>query len=196
MIKKVAVFCGSHSGKNPNFVTIARELGSSLAKAGLGLVFGGGNVGIMGEVSRSVLQHGGEVIGVIPGMLAKKENASLTLTELHVVDTMRERKALISSLSDAFIMLPGGIGTLDEFFEVYCLAKLGVHHKSCAILNVDGFYDPLIDFIKKAQQDGFVDSISQNMIIIEKTIDKMLEKIMNYQSPVKEMRFWEEAEMV
>lgn len=182
-LQRIGVFCGAHSGNHSNYGELARRLGYALVQENIGLVYGGGNVGIMGEVSNAVLERGGEVIGVIPEMLVKKERASGDITQLHIVKSMRERKALISKLSDAFIMLPGGVGTLDEFFEVYCLAKLGVHHKPCAILNVNNFYDPIISFLRQAQHGGFLDTVSLDMIIIEESPEVLLQKCMNYQSP-------------
>jgi uncharacterized protein (TIGR00730 family) len=172
-IQRVAVFCGAFTGDDPEYAKVARHLGIALVEAGIGLV------------SNAVLQQGGEVIGVIPEMLVKKECVSHRLTNLHMVNSMRERKTLIEKLSDGFIMLPGGVGTLDEFFEAYCLAKLGVHDKPCAILNVANFYDPILQFLEQAKYQGFLNSVSYDMMIVENTPEKLLQRCMAYQSPIK-----------
>ena len=150
-IRRLGVFCGSAEGNNPEFGAAASALGTLLSESGIGLVYGGARVGIMGIVADAVMSSGGEVIGVLPRGLEKREIAHDGLTELHVVDSMHERKALISDLSDAFVALPGGIGTLEEFFEAWTWGLLGIHQKPCGILNADGFYDRLLELISGIQ---------------------------------------------
>src|SRR5271163_4044120 len=145
-IKRVCVYCGSNSGSLPAFAVAARELGAALARRGLGLVYGGGCVGLMGVVADAVVAQGGEVIGVIPEVLAKREMAHFGLKDLRVVGTIHERKALMAELADAFIALPGGFGTMEELCEALTWAQLGLHHKPLGLLNVAGYYDPLLAF--------------------------------------------------
>src|SRR5262249_19565137 len=149
-MKSIGVFCGSSFGAKPEYTAAAREVGALLARRGIALVYGGGKVGLMGVVADAALAEGGRVIGVIPQLLMKKEVAHAGLTELRVVASMTERKLLMGELSDAFIALPGGIGTLDEFFEVWTWTQLGLQTKACGLLNVDGFFDPLIEFLDRA----------------------------------------------
>ena len=154
-MSNVCVFCGSTPGSNSSFTTAAKELGGLLAEAGFGLVFGGGAAGLMGSVSDGVLQAGGTVIGVIPQELVDRELGRADLAELHVVASMHERKALMYELSDAFVTLPGGLGTLDEFFETATWTKLGLHRKPSLILNTDGFYAPLRAMLDHALDNEF-----------------------------------------
>ena len=153
---RVCVFCGSHVGNDPRYVETARSLGAEIARRGWGLVFGGGKTGLMGEVSRSVLAAGGEVIGVIPKILQDLEPPQAGLKELHVVDTMRERKALMSELSDVFVVLPGGIGTLEEAFEALTNNWIGAFHKPLGFLDATGYYDELFSFLEHAVDAGFL----------------------------------------
>ena len=146
-MKRICVFCGSNSGAKAIYTEFAVKLGRILAERGITLVYGGGNVGLMGELANSVLSNNGSVIGVMPKELVDKEIAHKGLTELHVVNSMHERKALMADLSCAFIALPGGFGTFEEFFEVVTWSQLGIHKKACGILNVDGFYDSLLKLI-------------------------------------------------
>ncbi len=180
MIKKICVFCGSNSGNKPEYVQAARELGENMAASGIELVYGGGNVGIMGEIANAVLARGGKAVGVIPKTLVDKELAHRSLTELRVVSTMHERKALMSELSDAFIALPGGIGTLEEFFEVLTWAQLGFQKKPCALLNTAGYYDHLISFIGKMVSDGFLHESHRGLMVIEKNPAAVIEKIKSH----------------
>ncbi|MDQ2859086.1 MAG: TIGR00730 family Rossman fold protein [Candidatus Eremiobacteraeota bacterium] len=153
---RICVFCGSSFGDDPIFRAAAAEIGRELAARGVGIVYGGGRVGCMGALADAALAAGGDVIGVIPEALATREVAHGTLGELHVVGTMHERKALMAKLSDAFLALPGGFGTLDELFEAVTWRQLGYHAKPCAVLNVDGYYDALQRFCDDAQNAGFV----------------------------------------
>ncbi len=152
-MQAVCVFCGSARGKNPLYAEEARRLGQLMVQAGLTLVFGGGHIGLMGVIADTVLAAGGRAIGVIPQALADKELAHQGLTQLHVVDTMHQRKALMADLSDAFVALPGGYGTLDETFEILTWAQLGIHRKPVGMLNVNGFFDPLLAWITRAVAD-------------------------------------------
>jgi uncharacterized protein (TIGR00730 family) len=152
----VCVFCGSLRGMRPSFTEAARGLGAALAREGLGVVYGGGRVGLMGVVADAALAAGGRVVGVIPQPLATKELAHSGLTELHVVAGMHERKALMSQLSVGFATLPGGIGTLEEYFEILSWAALGLHHKPIGILNVDGYFDPLLAALEHGVKEGFI----------------------------------------
>lgn len=166
-IKRVCVYCGSNSGSDPKYVESARALGEELARRGLGLVYGGGRVGLMGTIADAAIAAGGKVIGVIPRALATKEIAHSGLSELHVVDSMHERKAMMAELADAFIAMPGGFGTLEEFCEVLTWAQLGLHRKPHGLLNVAGFYDALLGFFDHAVNQRFVRSVHRNLVIAE-----------------------------
>lgn len=152
----VGVFCGSSHGHDPAFIEAARELGALIARRGLRLVYGGGKVGLMGELADAALAAGGVVVGVIPQMLLDREVGHEGLTELEVVASMSQRKERMAELGDVFIALPGGIGTLDELFEVWTLSQLEQHNKPCALLNINGFFDPLVAFLDRAVEAGFL----------------------------------------
>lgn len=154
--KRVCVFCGSNSGENPLYVATARDLGATLARRGLGVVYGGAKVGLMGTLADAALAHSGEVIGVIPEKLQSREIAHDGLTELFVVESMHARKTMMAHLSDAFIALPGGWGTLEETFEVVTWTQLRYHVKPVGLLNVGGYYDRLLDFVEHAVHEGFI----------------------------------------
>jgi uncharacterized protein (TIGR00730 family) len=154
--RRVCVFCGSSSGKKDEYRAEAVRLGALLGESGMGLVYGGAKVGLMGALADSALAHGSEVIGVIPHALAGVEVAHSGLTRLVLVETMHQRKALMAQEADAFIALPGGFGTLDEFFEILTWAQLGIHAKPCLFLNTAGYYDPLMKFLESAVQEGFL----------------------------------------
>lgn len=164
-MKSVCVFCGSHMGGPPVYRSIARELGAVLAGLGLRLVYGGGGVGLMGVVADAVLETGGEVVGVIPRALATRELAHAGVTELHVVGSMHERKALMADLSDGFIALPGGFGTLDELCEIITWAQLGIHRKPCGILNINGYFDDFLRLLDRAVADGFIRAEHRRIIL-------------------------------
>jgi len=153
---RVAVYCGANPGASPRFAEVARELGEGLARNGMGVVYGGASRGLMGALADAALAAGGEVIGVLPRSLSHRELAHQGLTELHVVDTMHERKARIVDLADAFAVLPGGIGTLDEFFETFTWAQIGIHSKPIALIDVDGFYQPLLAHLSNTVDAGFL----------------------------------------
>src|SRR4051812_36123772 len=155
-MRRLCVFCGSSSGFRPAYAEHARRLGEEMAARGLGLVFGGGHVGLMGVVADAVLRRGGEVVGVIPQALADKELAHRGLTELRVVSTMHQRKALMADLADGFAALPGGFGTADELFEILTWAQLGLHARPVGLLNVAGFFDPLLAWLDRTVSEGFL----------------------------------------
>ena len=155
-LRRICVFCGSSTGAKPLYARAAAELGAAIARAGLGLVYGGGNVGLMGAVATAALDAGGEVTGVIPQLLLEREIGNIDVTQLHVVDSMHERKAMMADLSDAFVALPGGLGTLEELFEILTWSQLGLHVKPVALLDIDGFFAPLIAMLDHAVDEGFV----------------------------------------
>jgi hypothetical protein len=173
----VCVFCGSAPGTDPAFVDAARDLGASLARADLGVVYGGATVGLMGAVADAALDAGGHVIGVIPSSLVARELAHEGLQDLRVVATMHERKALMADLADAFVALPGGLGTLDEFFEILTWAQLGIHAKPCALLNVNGYYDPLLAFLDHATRSGLVARDHRELIAVARNVDELVRSI-------------------
>ena len=182
-MKRVTVFCGSSFGTDEIFKTQAILLGNKLAEENIGLVYGGANVGLMGAVADGVLEKGGEVFGVLPNFLRSKEIAHDHLTELFLVETMHERKTKMNELCDGVIALPGGFGTLEEFFEMLTWAQLGLHKKPIAILNIDGFYDSLITFIQTTVDKGFLKQMNQDMLIVSDNIEDLLDKMKNYEAP-------------
>lgn len=182
-MKRVTVFCGSSFGTDEIFKTQAILLGNKLAEENIGLVYGGANVGLMGAVADGVLEKGGEVFGVLPNFLRSKEIAHDHLTELFLVETMHERKTKMNELCDGVIALPGGFGTLEEFFEMLTWAQLGLHKKPIAILNIDGFYDSLITFIQTTVDKGFLKQMNQDMLIVSDNIADLLDKMKNYEAP-------------
>lgn len=180
---RLCVFCGSSSGKKPIYLEMAARLGQALADQGICLVYGGAAVGLMGAVADAALANGGEVIGIIPQSLQEKEIAHKGLTDLRVVGSMHERKALMAELSDGFIAMPGGIGTLEEIFEVWTWAQLGYHRKPCALLNVDGFYNGLTSFLDNLVEEAFVKSNHRQMLIVEDEVANLLAAIECYEAP-------------
>jgi len=176
-MKRVAVYCGSSMGADPAFADSARALGQEMARRGLGLVYGGGKRGLMGVVADSVLEAGGEVFGVIPQSLVDLEVAHLGLTELHTVVTMHERKAKMTELTDAFVALPGGIGTFDELFEAWTWNALGYHAKPFALLNVSGFWNGLIGFLDHATMSGFMSPARRAQLIVAEGIGEVLDRL-------------------
>ena len=173
----VCVFCGSSPGANPAFAAAAAAVGTGLARRGLGLVYGGASAGLMGVLADAAIAAGGRATGVITESLAGHEIAHPGLSELHVVRTMHERKALMSSLSDAFVMLPGGFGTCEEFMESVTWAQLGLHDKQCGILNVGGFFDDLLRFLGHAVTQGFIKERQVAGVIVEDDVDALLEAV-------------------
>jgi len=165
--RKICVFTGSRHGASSAYADAAEQLARDLVERGFGLVYGGGNVGLMNIIADTVLELGGHVTGVIPNALMSKEVAHRGLSELRVVNSMHERKALMAELSDGFIALPGGIGTMEEFFEVLSWAQLGIHNKPCGLLNVSGYYDPLIEFLDHAVSQDFVKPKHRALLLVE-----------------------------
>lgn len=187
-IKKICVYCGSSPGKNPAYLQAAESLAKHMCKRGIGLVYGGAAIGVMGAVANAVLDSGGEVIGVIPSSLAVKEVAHSGLTELHVVASMHERKAMMAELSDGFIALPGGWGTLEEIFEILTWAQLGFHHKPCGLLNVGSYYDGLIAFLDNAFEQQFVNELCRPMLMKAPEPGALLDQFAEYRAP--KVRKW------
>jgi uncharacterized protein (TIGR00730 family) len=179
-VQRACVFCGSSPGARPQYTEATEDLGSLFVQHGITLVYGGASVGLMGRLADTVLSEGGEAVGVIPRALVEREIAHLGLTELHVVDSMHERKALMADLSDAFVALPGGLGTLDELFEVYTWAQLGLHRKPCGLLNVEGYYHDLADFLDHAVGERFVRDEHRDMLIVEEDPARMLERLQGF----------------
>jgi len=172
----ICVFTGSRHGASPKHAQAATEFSEELVKRGLGLVYGGGNIGLMNVVANAMLEHGGYVIGVIPDALASKEVAHRDLSELRVVHSMHERKALMAELAAGFVALPGGIGTLEEFFEVLSWAQLGLHNKPCGLLNIGNYYDSLIEFLDHAVAEDFVKPKDRALLIVENQVVKLLDR--------------------
>ncbi|RDC66292.1 LOG family protein [Adhaeribacter pallidiroseus] len=176
-MKSVAVFCGANFGNNPIYKIRAQELGKLLAEQNIQLVFGGGRVGLMGTIADSVLQHGGKVTGVIPQSLVDREVAHASLTELHVVQTMHERKALMASLADGFIAMPGGFGTLDEVCEIITWNQLGIITKPVAFYNVNNYFNSFMQFIERSVADGFIREEYQANLIVQAEPVKLLQQL-------------------
>jgi uncharacterized protein (TIGR00730 family) len=174
--KKVCVFTGSRRGSRPEYAEAVTALGGELVGRGCGLVYGGGNVGLMTVIADTVLGLAGHVTGVIPSSLVSKEVAHRGLTELLVVQSMHERKALMAELSDGFVAMPGGIGTMEEFFEVWSWAQLGLHEKPCGLLNVSGYYDPLIEFLDRAVAGDFIKPKHRALMIVEEQPGRLLDR--------------------
>lgn len=181
---RVCVFCGSNPGRLPAYRAAAEAFGTLLARQGIGVVYGGASVGLMGAVADAALAAGGEVVGVIPQFLADKELAHSGLSALHVVGSMHQRKALMAELSDAFVALPGGAGTLEEIFEVWTWAQLGEHRKPCGLLNVSGFYDRLLAFLDHATAESFMKPPHRDMLLEAGTPEAMLAALRGYVAPV------------
>lgn len=182
-MKRICVFCGSSSGARPAYLEAARNLGQALVRRNIGLVYGGGSVGLMGAVADAVLLAGGEVTGIIPESLMGKEVDHRSLTELRVVASMHERKAMMADLSDAFIALPGGFGTFEEFCEVLTWSQLGLHQKACGMLNIEGYYDRMLALFDHAVDEGFVRPPHRSLVVEATDPDMMLDLLENYQAP-------------
>jgi uncharacterized protein (TIGR00730 family) len=176
MMRSVCVYCGSSPGRLDVYAVAARTIARALVDRDLRLVYGGASVGIMGTVADEVLRLGGQAIGVIPESLVRKEVAHGSLTELHVTQTMHERKMLMADFSDGFIALPGGIGTLEEIFEIWTWAQLGIHAKPCGLLNVAGYFDPLIAFLDRAVEEQFVKPAVRSLLLVESDPSELLDR--------------------
>jgi len=187
-IKKICVYCGSSRGKNPAFAQAAVSLAQEMCARNIGLVYGGAAVGVMGAVADAIIEAGGEAIGVIPKSLAVKEVAHEQLSELHVVASMHERKAMMAELADGFIALPGGWGTLEEIFEMLTWAQLGFHDKPCGLLNTEGYYDQLIGFLEHSFAQQFVNELFRPILMTSIESTTLLNQFAAYQAP--KVRKW------
>lgn len=182
-MKSITVFCGSSFGTDDIFKDQAFLLGQTLAQQHIQLIYGGADVGLMGAVADGTLSEGGKAIGVLPHFLQSKEIAHKNLTELIIVETMHERKTKMNDLSDGVIVLPGGYGTLEEFFEMITWAQLGLHTKPIGILNINGFYDDLIRLVQTMVDKGFLKLVNRDMLLVSASIDELLEKMRSYEAP-------------
>lgn len=182
-MKRICVFCGSSPGVRPAYVESARELGRSLVDADMELVYGGGGVGLMGALAQSVLDAGGMVTGVIPRLLVEKELAHKHLSDLHIVESMHERKALMAQLADGFIALPGGIGTLEEFVEILTWSQLGIHQKPCGLLNLEGYYHRFLEFFHHMIEEQFAPPETVQTLVVSAKPDALLQAMSRFQQP-------------
>ncbi len=171
---RLCIFCGAYPGRDGRFRDVAAHVSRAIVAAGYGIVYGGGRVGLMGTIADAALEMGGEVVGVIPEALATEEVANPGITRLHIVQSMHERKALMADLSDAFIALPGGFGTMDEFHEILTWRQLGIHQKPVGLLNVDGYYDDLLALYDRMERDGFVHEQTRRLLTAASTIEELL----------------------
>jgi uncharacterized protein (TIGR00730 family) len=179
-LKRVCVFCGSSPGTNPAYVAAARDTGFALARRDLELVYGGGKVGLMGVVSDTVLSAGGKVTGIIPDGLWQREIGHTGVTDLRVVGSMHERKAMMAEMSDGFIALPGGFGTFEEFCEAVTWTQLGLHDKPCGLLNIEGYYEGLLELFDRAEKDGFLPRAHRDLVLADGDPESLLERMEEY----------------
>jgi hypothetical protein len=180
-MERICVFCGSSPGARPAYREATEELARVLVEQGIGVVYGGGGVGLMGVLADEVLRAGGEITGVIPRSLVEREIAHAGVADMRVVESMHERKALMAELSDAFVALPGGIGTLEELFEVYTWAQLGLHRKPCALLNVEGYYDGVADFLAHAVEERFLRDATRELLMVERDPAALLDRLRGFE---------------
>lgn len=180
-IKSVCVYCGSQDGRDPAYAAAARDMGDALADRGIGLVYGGGGIGMMGQIADRVLERGGSVVGVIPQALMRVEIAHAGITQMHVTTDMHERKAMMADLSDAFITMPGGLGTMEELFETWTWAQLGYHAKPLGLLNVNGYFDGLLQFLDRTVQHGYVREDHRRTLIVDTEPQALLAKFVESQ---------------
>lgn len=185
-MKRICVFCGSSSGTDPAYAGAATRLGATLARRGLELIYGGGTVGLMGTVANAALAAGGKVIGVIPRALQLRELAHVDLTSLHVTGSMHERKAKMAELAHGFVALPGGLGTLEEFAEIVTWAQLGIHARPCGLLDVKGYWRPLVQFLDHAVREGFVSPLHRRLVMVEEDPDALLDRFAAWEPPAVE----------
>jgi uncharacterized protein (TIGR00730 family) len=188
LIRNVCVYCGSSPGVRASYAALARDIAAALVRRGLGLVYGGASVGVMGVVADAVLQAGGRAVGVIPRPLVEKELAHRKLSELRITESMHERKSLMAELADAFVALPGGLGTLDELFEIWTWAQLGLHSKPCGLLDCDQYYQGLVSFLDHATREGFVRPQHRAMLLISTDADDLLDQLIHYEPPATQSR--------
>ncbi len=182
-IRRLAIFCGSNLGARPHYVEATRALGRLLCARGIGIVYGGSNVGLMAALADAMLDDLGDVIGIIPRMLVEREVANTALADLRIVDSMHERKAMMAGLADGFIALPGGIGTLEEFFEIWTWGQLGMHNKPCGLLNVADYFDSLLEFLDRAVAERFIRDVHRQMVIVERDPAVLLSRFEDYEPP-------------
>ena len=185
-MKAVCVYCGSSNGARPIYAEAAKAFGRALVQNNLSLVYGGGRVGLMGLIADEVLAAGGRAVGVIPELLVAKEVGHTDLTELHVVPDMHERKKMMADLSDAFVAMPGGVGTFEEFFEVYTWAQLGYHRKPVGVLNIGGFYDPLMALLDHTVREGFMRQAYLDMLQIDGDPVALIARLKRYHAPAQD----------
>ena len=190
MVRRVCVYCGSGVGGQDGYAEAARALGRALVERGMGLVFGGGRIGMMGVLAQTVLAGGGEAIGVIPKDLMDKGLGLTSVTSLRVVETMHARKALMAELADAFIAMPGGFGTAEEFFEALTWAQLGLHTKPCGLLNVHGYFDDLIRFVDHAVHEQFIDPANRCLLLVDDSPERLLDKLGSWKLPAVDKAAW------
>lgn len=184
-MRRVCVYCGSSPGRDPAYRDAAQKLGRALVRRNLELVYGGAEVGLMGELANTVLQGGGTAIGIIPESFARRVSHK-GLTQLHIVATMHERKSMMMDFSDAFIALPGGFGTLEELAELLTWAQLGFHKKPCGLLNISGYFDALLSFLDHAVAEGFMKPEHREMLLVSKTPDALLDRFASYAAPAQD----------
>jgi uncharacterized protein (TIGR00730 family) len=185
-VRRIAVFAGSSAGNDPRYVKLAAQVGGELGRRGLGVVYGGGRAGLMGAVAQGALDEGGEVIGVIPRSMVDRELAYIDLTELHVCETMHQRKAMMADRVDAFLALPGGLGTLEEIFEVWTWRQLGFHHKPVGFLNADGFWTPLLDTLHGIAAAGFLAAAALDDVVVGENLETALDGLSRRALPGEE----------
>jgi uncharacterized protein (TIGR00730 family) len=189
MIRRICVFAGSSRGGRPEYAAAARRLGAAMAERGIGLVYGGGSVGLMGELADALLAASGEVIGIIPRALAAREIAHGRLADLRLVETMHERKAQMAALADAFIALPGGLGTFDELFEILTWAQLGLHNKPVGLVDAGGYYAPLLALVAHAIAEGFVPERDDDLLLVDGEPERLLERLVAFEPVARPSKF-------
>lgn len=182
-MKNIAVFCGSSNGASPVYIDAAKKFGIELAKRNITLIYGGASVGVMGAVADAVLDEGGQVIGIMPAFLEQREISHQRLSKLIVVQSMHERKAKMEELADGFVALPGGPGTLEEFFEMFTWAQLGLHQKPCGLLNINQYFDPLVELFNHMTKEQFLHEKYRSMAMVDDEPNKLLEKFNSYEAP-------------
>jgi len=190
MLRRICVYCGSGVGGHDGYAVAARALGRALIERGVGLVFGGGRIGMMGVLAETVLQGGGEAIGVIPKALMDRGLGLTTATSLRVVETMHARKAMMADLADGFVAMPGGFGTAEEFLEALTWAQLGLHTKPCGLLNVKGYFDHLIRFVDHAVEEQFIDAANRALLIVDDSPEALLDKLASWKAPAVNKAAW------
>ncbi len=183
VLRRVCVFCGSSAGTRPEYADAARDMGRALADQDIGLVYGGGSVGLMGVLADAALEAGGEVIGVIPQHMTSREIAHYDLSDLRVVGSMHERKALMYELADGFVALPGGLGTLEELFEILTWCQLGLQVKPSGLLDVDGYFSRLVEFLDHVTAEGFIKEVHRRLVVVEERPDRLLDEMRAFEPP-------------